>query len=95
MGQYFSARVVKPMPSDVSCLVFQPDLRMEGLEIPVVLTKDRGSFLLHVLNTTDKTITIPKGTRLGSVTEAAEILKEGSAGGLEDRRLEGIHTVGQ
>jgi hypothetical protein len=49
---------------------------VDGLEIPAMLNKNKDSIPLHVLNTGGKTITIAKGTKLGSVTEAAEMVEE-------------------
>jgi hypothetical protein len=68
-GLFFSAKVVKAVKDRVTCVVFQPDLCMDGLEIPAILNRNKGSILLHVLSTSGKTITIVKGTKLGSVTE--------------------------
>ena len=73
-GRYFKARVVKPVRRN-TCVVFQPDFLIDGLEIPAVLAKNGSEITLSVLNLTSRTLTLPAGTKLGTVTEAVEMIE--------------------
>jgi hypothetical protein len=57
-GLYFKTRIIKPIWRN-TCVVFQPDFQVEGLEIPAVLASTGSEIILQVLNLSDRFFTIP------------------------------------
>lgn len=86
--KYFQARIIKPVHKN-TCVVFQPENDIEGLQFPAVLVKNKAEFPLHVINLTDKYITVPRATSIGTVMEAVEVLDED----LDDSDVPAIRKV--
>jgi hypothetical protein len=56
----------------------QPDFLIDGLEIPAILARNGADITLHVINLSNHILTVPAKTKLGTVTEAVEVVQPAS-----------------